>query len=81
MDRHPSAKAASRDKRTAEILGQLDQLADIVRVDLHTMFKAHNVSHATGWRRIKAGVLPTPKKDGAKNFVTVGDLRKSLSNI
>lgn len=78
MDRNPSAKAANRDRRTAEILSQLDELADSVRADLHTLFKAHNVSPATGWRRIKAGKFPKPRKDGAKNYVTVGELRASL---
>lgn len=78
MDRNPSAKAANRNKRTAEILSQLHQLDASVRTDLHTLFTAHGVSNATGWRRIKAGQLPKPRKDGGKNYVTVGELRDSL---
>lgn len=80
MAQASTTRAANRNKRTAEILAQLDSLSELVRVDLNVVFAAHGISPATGWRRIRSGLIPTPSKDGSKNFLTVGALRRSLTS-
>ena len=74
-----STRAENRAKRTAEILAQLDSLSELVHVDLNVVFAAHGISPATGWRRIKSGAIKAPFKNGSKNYLTVGDLRRSLA--
>lgn len=68
-------------KRTPEeTLREFDRLPDGAKIDINVLALYEDVSVATAWRRVKAGLLPPPVMSG--NRATrweVGQLRKRRS--
>ena len=63
-----------------DALRNFDQLPDSANVRLPVVRALYACSSATVWRRVKAGVIPQPKKFGEKLTAwNVGELRRSLS--
>ena len=52
---------------------------DDARVRLNTVTALFGVSSNTVWRRVKAGLIPAPRKDVGATYWTVGDLRRALA--
>lgn len=52
---------------------------DDARVRLNTVTALFGVSPNTVWRRVKAGLIPAPRKDVGATYWTVGDLRRALA--
>jgi predicted DNA-binding transcriptional regulator AlpA len=61
-------------------LRDFDQLPDSASVRLPVVKALYACSAATVWRRVKAGVIPQPKKFGEKLTAwNVGELRQALA--
>jgi predicted DNA-binding transcriptional regulator AlpA len=60
-------------------LSNFNALPDTARADLPVVCALFSVSPATAWRRVKAGVIPSPIKDGRCTRWIVGDLRRALA--
>lgn len=61
-----------------EALARFDSLPDVARVRLPVVCSLFAISAPTVWRRVKAGALPRPMKDGAATVWQVGQLRAKL---
>lgn len=70
--------ARSTPGATAEILKNFDNLPDAARVRLPVVCLLWAASPATVWRRVKAGSLPAPRKDGRITYWLAGELRAAL---
>ncbi len=57
-----------------------DSLPDSARVRLPVVCALFGISPATCWRRVKAGLMPAPHKQGGTTFWIVGDVRKALND-
>jgi predicted DNA-binding transcriptional regulator AlpA len=60
-------------------LADFDNLPDSARAPLPIVCGLFSISPATAWRRVSAGLLPTPIKEGNTTRWVVGDLRKALA--
>jgi len=60
-------------------LAEFDSLPDSARSPLPIVCGLFSISPATAWRRVKAGLLPMPIKEGNTTRWVVGDLRKALA--
>ncbi|CAG9269358.1 helix-turn-helix transcriptional regulator [Paraburkholderia caribensis] len=63
----------------SKALAAFDQLPDLAYVDVRTVAGLFGCSVPTVWRRIKDGMLPTPRKFGSMTRWNVGELRAALS--
>lgn len=52
---------------------------DDARVRITTVTALYCVGPATVWRRVKAGLIPAPRKDIGTTYWRVGDLRRALA--
>lgn len=59
-------------------LSGFESLPDSARASLHVVCALYSVSDETVRRRVKAGLIPAPIKEGGRNRWIVGDLRKAL---
>jgi predicted DNA-binding transcriptional regulator AlpA len=66
-------------KKALPDLSNFDTLPDSARAALPVVCALFSVSPATVYRRVKAGDLPAPIKDGYCARWIVGDLRKKLA--
>jgi hypothetical protein len=60
-------------------LAGFDDLPDCARAALPVVCKLYDAAPATVWRRVKAGLIPAPVKEGGSTRWVVGDLRRALS--
>lgn len=60
-------------------LSDFDSLPDSARAALPVVCALYSVSGETVRRRIKAGLIPAPIREGGSNRWIVGDLRKALA--
>lgn len=60
-------------------LANFDRLPDSAHVRLPVVAGLFSVSNATIWRRVRAGLLPAPRKIGGATCWQVRDLRKALA--
>jgi predicted DNA-binding transcriptional regulator AlpA len=56
-----------------------DKWPDMARASLPVVCQLYDAAPATVWRRVKAGLIPAPIKDGASTRWIVGDLRRALA--
>lgn len=68
----------TRSGNHAEILRNFDDFPDATRVRLPVVCLLFAASPATVWRRVGAGKLPAPRKDGRITYWTAGELRAAL---
>jgi predicted DNA-binding transcriptional regulator AlpA len=66
-------------KKVAPGLAEFDQLPNAARTALPVVCGLYGASPATVWRRVKAGLIPAPIKEGGSTRWVVGDLRAALS--
>lgn len=62
-------------------LANFDHAPDDARVRLPVVAALFGYSPATVWRRVKAGSLPAPRKDGRITFWLAGELRAALRKV
>lgn len=60
-------------------IADFDQLPANARAALPTVCALFSISKATAWRRVKAGLLPEPIREGGSTRWLVGDLRRALA--
>ena len=60
-------------------LANFDALPDSARAQLPVVCELYAISPATAWRRVRAGLIPPPIKEGGGTRWIVGDLRRSLT--
>lgn len=65
-------------KPKAVDLSGFDSLPDNARAPLPVVCALYSVSDETVRRRVKAGLIPAPIKEGGSTRWIVGDLRKAL---
>lgn len=68
----------TKGKQQAPALANFDHSPDDARVRLPIVAALFGYSPATVWRRVKAGGLPAPRKDGRTTYWLVGELRAKL---
>lgn len=56
-----------------------DDLPNCARAALPVVCELYDASPATVWRRVKAGLIPSPIKEGGSTRWIVGDLRLALA--
>ena len=56
-----------------------DDLPECARAALPVVCKLYDAAPATVWRRVKAGLIPAPIKEGGSTRWVVGDLRRALA--
>ena len=66
-------------KSTPPGLANFDELPDTARTALPVVCGLYAVGPATVWRRVKAGLIPAPIKEGGGTRWVVGDLRRALT--
>lgn len=66
-------------KSTPEAVRHFDALPDNARVRKPGVRELFGYSNATIYRRIQAGHLPPPRKDGHISYWLAGELRAKLS--
>jgi predicted DNA-binding transcriptional regulator AlpA len=69
-------EARKSDATIPDALRHFDLLPDSASVRQPVVVALFGFSPATLWRRVKAGKVPAPKKDGAITSWNVGELRK-----
>jgi len=82
MDPHVVAQQRTDDmaKKTPQpALTGFDDLPDCARAALPVVCKLYDAAPATVWRRVKAGLIPAPIKEGGSTRWVVGDLRRALA--
>jgi predicted DNA-binding transcriptional regulator AlpA len=63
----------------SSVCPSFDSLPDAAHVPMTTVCALLGCSPATGWRLVRSGQLPAPRKFGARmTRFNVGDLRRSL---
>lgn len=70
--------AASTPGVNAEIFKNFDDFPDTARIRLPVVRCLFGISAPTVWRRVRAGRLPSPRKDGAVTYWLAGELREKL---
>src|SRR4051812_43618471 len=68
----------SMHKSALQGLIHFDSLPYSARASLPVVCGLFSISPATAWRRVKAGLLPTPIKEGGSTRWIVGELRAVL---
>lgn len=68
----------TKGKQQALALANFEHSPDDARVRLPVVAALFGYSAATVWRRVKAGGLPAPRKDGRITYWTAGELRDAL---
>ncbi|WP_175940628.1 transcriptional regulator [Caballeronia sp. BCC1704] len=63
----------------SKALVSFDSLPDSAHVDVRTVAGLYGCSVPTVWRRVAAGLIPTPKKFGHSTRWNAGELRASLT--
>lgn len=66
-------------KAFAPDLKGFNDLPDDARASLPVVCRLYDIAPATVWRRVKAGLIPAPIKDGASTRWLVGQLRVALA--
>jgi predicted DNA-binding transcriptional regulator AlpA len=78
-----STKQRSAGKRAASpppiTIRDFDSLPDVARVALPLVSQIYGVSGPTVWRRVRAGLIPAPVREGGSTRWIVGDLRAKLT--
>ena len=64
---------------TSSRLANFDALPDSARAQLPVVCELYAISPATAWRRVRAGLIPAPIREGGGTRWIVGDLRRSLT--
>jgi predicted DNA-binding transcriptional regulator AlpA len=67
------------EKRLPLGIEHFEKLPDLALVNLPVLCTLYTASRATIWRRVKAGLIPAPVKDGRSTRWIVGDLRRALT--
>ncbi|MGT2471541.1 helix-turn-helix transcriptional regulator [Paraburkholderia terrae] len=63
----------------SKALVSFDSLPDSAHVDVRTVAGLYGCSTPTVWRRVNAGLVPSPRKFGMSTRWNVGELRASLN--
>lgn len=62
----------------ADRLAAFEKAPHYARTSLPTVCALYDIGPATVWRRVKAGLIPAPLKEGGCTRWLVGDLREAL---
>lgn len=68
-----------RAAKKSKVLAQFDELPDSAHVDVRTVAGLYGCSVPTVWRRVTAGLIPTPKKFDHSTRWNVGEIRKAVA--
>jgi predicted DNA-binding transcriptional regulator AlpA len=73
-----SRRPTGRSKKPRVDLIDFDDLPATARASLPVVCKLWDISPATAWRRVGAGLIPKPIKEGGSTRWLVGELRNAL---